>query len=525
MDMKNFKINKNQQPLSEADIAKGKDFGKLINAYKAAKLPLYKTPKFWIGASSILVASISALLILNKINAPDNKGHPFIAPPLASADIQSSVYILNAQSGSTITYPGGSKIRVPANAFLDKNGNAVKGDIDLHYREFKKIDEVFMAGIPMTYDSLGEQYHFETAGMIEIAASQNGEPLKTNPAALVKVDIVSANKDDRFNTYYLDTVTKKWKYVTQKNYNPALHSDLGAVQKAAPQAESQSIKQVQKEIAALEKQKPGKPRKQDKGRPRFSIKVDPVEFPEIAVYKGVKFQVEDSSYKPEKADVTWSDIELKRLPGNNRYQITFINPGEKYQVIAVPVFGDKDYDQAMAVYNKKYNEFGAALAKKKAEAAAAEAQMQARYAAMDKRQQDLEDRRAKSDLFYRSFEVSDFGYWNSDHPCRLPAGNNMVKLNLIDARTKAPVHAEVCYLVEKERNALFAYGATGLERFRFDPEKHNGVWIITTDNKLAVAKYSDFKAAQIKGRQMNLPVTVVKKAVKTTDEVRQCLEL
>ena len=526
--MKNFKINKNQQALSDADIARGKDFGKLVKAYKAAKVPFYKSAKLWIAASSVLVASVAALMIFSKMNASGTEGRPFIAPPLASADIQSAVYVLNAQSDSTISYPTGSKIHVPANAFIDKNGKVVTGKVDLYYREFKKVDEVFLAGIPMTYDSAGEQFHFETAGMMEIAASQNGESLKANPDALVKVDMVSANNEDRFNTYYLDTIEKKWKYKVQSNYNPSLAIDT-LERTANTQKPVEGVKQLQKEIAQLEKQKPNKPQKQNAGKPRFSIKVEPKEFPEIAVYKGVKFQVEDASYKPEKADITWADIELKRLPGNNRYQITFINPGERYQVIAVPVFNEKDYAAATQLYNEKFKVYEEALAKKKAEEAALAAKFKAKdeeeRAGVTGHQKYLHDQQAQANLIYRSFEVSDFGYWNSDHPCRLPAGNNMVRLTLTDSKTGKPVKATVCYLVEKDRNALFAYGATGLERFRFDDGKQNGVWVITTDNRLGLARYSDFRAAQTKGGEMALRLTMMDKTLKTTEEVRQYLEL
>jgi hypothetical protein len=531
MVMKNFKINKNQQPLSDADIARGKDFGKLVQAYKAAKVPFYKSPKLWMGASSVLVASVAAVFIFSKISSADQTSHPFISPPVASADIQSTVYVLNAQADSTINYPGGSKIHVPANAFLDKNGKIVTGKVDLHYREFKKVDEVFLAGIPMTYDSAGEQFHFETAGMMEITASQNGEGLKTNPAALVKIDMVSANKEDRFNTYYLDTIEKKWKYTTQCNFNNANVADSNSAPATSP-LPVKEIKQIQNEIVQLEKQKPNKPKKQDTGKPRFSIKVDPSEFPEIAIYKGVKFQVEDSSYRPDKADITWADIELKRLPGNNRYQITFINPNEKYRVIAVPVFDNKDYAAATKIYGQKFETYEAALNKKKAGEAALAAKLKAKEEApksendkITAAQKRANDQWAQAELVYRSFQVSDFGYWNSDHPCRLPAGNNMVKLNLTDAKTGQHLNISVCYLVEKERNALFAYGPKGLERFRFDAGKENGVWVMTTDNRLGVAKYSDFKSATTKGGEMELQLTMMNKTLKTTQEVKQYLEL
>ena len=570
--MKNFKINTNQAPLSDADIAKGKDFGQLVKAYKAAKIPFYKMPKIWLGSSALVAAGVAIFIVISKLTTPVLPA-AFINPPLASADIKSTTYVLNAQADSTITYPTGSRIHVPANAFRDKKGNVIKGNVELHYREFKKPVDAFLAGIPMTYDSAGQQFNFETAGMMEISASLNGEGLQTNPAALVKVDMVSENKDDRFNTYYLDTIEKKWKYQVQANYNPDVkfnlvdstgtHTiDLGGnrdnTQKppSAMPNESRKVEAIENEIAQLQKQAPVAPKKADASKPRFSIKVDETEFPEIAVYKGVKFQVEDKNYKEDKAGITWSDIDLKRIPGSPKYKITFINPDERYVVIAVPVFGDKDYAAANSLYNQKYNEYEAALTKKKEDAAKMKADLLAKEKAQreearaeakkdaEQRKQDLramteqenEARReymrqvAEQNLVVRSFVVSDFGYWNSDHPCALPPGATLVKLNLIDSKTKAPLAVQACYLVEKERNVLFEYYPSGyspnnLSNFRYDSNKQNGVWAITTDNKIAVAKYNEFKTAKRNGNDLELEVTMLDKSLKTTEEVRHYLEL
>jgi len=558
--MKNFKINTSQPPLSEADIAKGKDFGQVVKAYKAAKIPFYKMPKIWLGSSALVAAGVAIFIVISKLTTPDLPT-AFINPPMASADIKSTTYVLNAQADSTITYPSGSKIHVPANAFRDKKGNVIKGNVELHYREFKKPVDAFLAGIPMTYDSAGQQFNFETAGMMEISASLNGEGLQTNPDALVKVDMLSENKNDRFNTYYLDTIEKKWKYQVQANYNEPekndlLQSDTIDGSQGLQTKEEQSVKHIENEIAKLEKQAPVAPKKADASKPRFSIKVDEAEFPEIAVYKGVKFQVEDKNYKEDKAGITWSDIDLKRIPGSPKYKITFINPDERYVVIAVPVFGDKDYAAANSLYNQKYNEYEAALTKKKEDAAKMKADLLAKEKAQreearaeakkdaEQRKQDLramteqenESRReymrqvAEQNLVVRSFVVSDFGYWNSDHPCALPPGTTLVKLNLIDSKTKAHLTVQACYLVEKERNVLFEYYPSGyspnnLSNFRYDSNKQNGVWAITTDNKIAVAKYDEFKTAKRKGNDLELEVTMLDKSLKTTEEVRHYLEL
>ena len=551
--MKNFKINKNQQPLSESDLAQGKDFSKVIQSYKAMKTPYFKAPKFWFGASSVLVATVAAVLVLSKMNAPDVvpvAPDAFIHPPVTTADIPNSTYILNAQSDSTITHPGGTLIHVPANAFIDKDGKIAQGKVELHYREFKNPLDVFLAGIPMTYDSGGQVYHFETAGMMEIRATQNGLTLKTNPDAPIKVDLVSDNNEDRFNTYHLDTQAKKWKYLAQSNYNPQLNTllvDSAGVQplhfEVPPMGankvlskDSQAVRATENEIATLQQQKPIAPVKAQKDKARFSIKVDEREFPEIAVYKNVKFQVADDQYKPEKADVTWSDISLERIEGSPKYKITFINPNEKYQIVAIPVFGDKDYAAANSTYNQKYSEYEAALTKKKAEEARLKAEIQATikaqeealakmYKEREQQQKDYQARMLQANIIYRSFTVSDFGYYNSDHPCSLPAGSSIVNLILVDATTKKPIDAQTCYLVEKERKALFYFSSNGFNRFRYNRDKHNGLWVIMNDQKIAVAKYSKFEQAKRNGNNLEVEVTLMDKTLKNPDEVRKYLEM
>ncbi|HRD40305.1 MAG TPA: hypothetical protein PLC65_16880, partial [Bacteroidia bacterium] len=68
-----------------------------------------------------------------------------------------------------------SKIKVPQNAFVNKAGPDIIGDVEIQYREMHDQADIIASGIPMTYDSAGTKYHFESAGMFDIKASQNGE--------------------------------------------------------------------------------------------------------------------------------------------------------------------------------------------------------------------------------------------------------------------------------------------------------------------------------------------------------------
>ncbi|HRG89782.1 MAG TPA: hypothetical protein PLW44_12230, partial [Chitinophagales bacterium] len=167
--MKNYKINMNRQPLTDADLNSKGDFNSLLKSYKAAKTPFFKATKFWFGTSAVLVASVTAVVVYMQLfmsaGTTLTTAPAFIQPPIAAADIKPNTYIIDAGQDSNLTCNSGSKIHIPANAFTDENGKPVNGKVELHYREFHNVSDVFLAGIPMTYDSAGEQFHFETAGM------------------------------------------------------------------------------------------------------------------------------------------------------------------------------------------------------------------------------------------------------------------------------------------------------------------------------------------------------------------------
>ncbi|MCB0401199.1 MAG: leucine-rich repeat domain-containing protein [Flavobacteriales bacterium] len=134
-----------------------------------------------------------------------------VLPPSAPLDMVMESYQLDAQKGKTITYNTGSQIIVPENAFLDKNGQVVKGNVTLSYREFNDPIEIAFSGIPMGYDSAGTINPFQSGGMIEIRATRNGEPLYVNPQSKITVNMVSNTSDASFNLYSMDD-GEEWVY-------------------------------------------------------------------------------------------------------------------------------------------------------------------------------------------------------------------------------------------------------------------------------------------------------------------------
>ena len=97
------------------------------------------------------------------------KSYKHIKPPIKGVDVDRNSYRLAANKNHTVYYESGTQIYIPENAFVDAEGNVVKGDVDFHYREFRDPIEMLVSGIPMTYDSGEVRNDFESAGMFENA--------------------------------------------------------------------------------------------------------------------------------------------------------------------------------------------------------------------------------------------------------------------------------------------------------------------------------------------------------------------
>ena len=66
--------------------------------------------------------------------------------------------------------------KIPMDWAVDKNGQPIKGEVEIAYREFHNAAEIIASGIPMT-DKTGEKY-MQTAGMFEVKGSVANETVE-----------------------------------------------------------------------------------------------------------------------------------------------------------------------------------------------------------------------------------------------------------------------------------------------------------------------------------------------------------
>ncbi|MDX2302837.1 MAG: WD40 repeat domain-containing protein [Microscillaceae bacterium] len=151
----------------------------------------------------LTVVSCLAYLIVREPNGDEVKN---LVSPFENENLQVRFHVweMQGQEARTFTLPNGSLIHVSANTFADYNGLPVSGKIQLKYREFIHASDLIVSGIPMRINQIDGDHPLETAGMFEIKASKDGDPIFIAPGKFIEVNMASSWGAENFNNYYLD---------------------------------------------------------------------------------------------------------------------------------------------------------------------------------------------------------------------------------------------------------------------------------------------------------------------------------
>jgi hypothetical protein len=495
-------------------------FALRANLQTAAKKVFFKKALFKWGLS--LSAGITAVALAIFVGRPGqevNADRPFVAPPLASVRIPFTEFIVDPETGLDTIISSGSVISVPQHAFLDGNGKQVDKPVTLAYREYLDPIDFFLSGIPMKYDSAGKRYEFESGGMFEINAFLDGEPLKVNPASQIKIQLPLDSARHSFNKYYLDTVARNWVYKGKADIH-----DAGPSSMAADAASPEKVwKDAQKQVQALEKRKPCEPKKLNENKYNFNIAANPDDFPELAQYKGMRFEVSDETrnFNSSMYKTVWEDVSImENVPGLN-YKLLLKKGETEHSVIVTPVFHGADYKQAVKIFEKKFSKYGKLLKERKEE----EERAYQRYLVEQENADMMATKNSvnlSSNRMMQTLAIDGFGFWNSDWPFILPKGA-LLKLLLADENGEE-LPNPTGYLVDKSLNALFYYYPKTLNRFEFNPTSENVMWA-TSGKGLYLFTREDFDKVDTSIGEYTFRMKAVKVELKTKEQLKAVLGL
>lgn len=435
--------------------------------------------------------------------------------------------------------------------------------MEIQYREMHDQADIIASGIPMTYDSAGTQYHFESAGMFDVRGFQNGEEVFIKHNKPVTVEMVSRQPADSYNQYYLDTVKQNW--VVIKHDSPL------ADKRKPPETEQQS-KQVPKQIIALEKKiekipvkidsvktvytkkieklpqpkQPSKPAKAS-GKPKFELEVDYKEFPELSAFKNAQFEVgsENKNYTKEFHDVTWNSATVSEGPQKGKnYLLTLKTRSRIEKLVVYPVLCEADYATALVSYEKKFEEYKAWVAKNEAEELKLKQEMEAKQKAYTEEQKKLTadllrekvriQKQQETELaeqfatmgnqmkVMRLFQVSNFGIYNSDCPKILPDKEIIVTYALNE--TDLPITPMIVYVVEHGgRNIVYTYDSKSFYNLKYDVDRQYSLCVVAKGNMYLYTK-EQFQTA-LADQKKKLVLTPLPESVNDVSDLRKALEI
>jgi hypothetical protein len=163
--------------------------------------------------SSVLLMFLMSFLLITISCNRQSKPTSFIQPPIQGVDIPFQEFVINPENPDTLKFKMGTTIVIPSNSFVDSAGNIVKDEVTLKYREFRNAAEIFMAGISMNYNAMGNETALETAGMFELRAFSKKRKLKLRKSKFITVKMGSKVEGANYNFFGLDEETGNWNFM------------------------------------------------------------------------------------------------------------------------------------------------------------------------------------------------------------------------------------------------------------------------------------------------------------------------
>lgn len=372
---KPVKINTNREPLSSDEIKKHQNFKNTWKNHYLKPKPFYKNPKFFGGALLILTTVVVLIIdAVEKKNASQPISKLNVIPPLKELDIKPDTFLLDAAQGDTLLYESGTQLIIPANSFVNENGDSIKGKVEIQYREFNSSLDLFLCGIPMGYDSAGVRNQFESAGMMEIQGFQNNKPVYVRKTKSIVVNMASLDNRAGVNLYRFDSTINNWTMIGKDSITDivAENAEIELLNDKSTATEIQATKAMalnyihrKQERRQLIKIKPFAPTQLKSSYENFTIDFDSYDFPELSMFENVKFQLIDSTIKisTNDAETIWEAVTLE--PFKNNYQVVFYGAGNKVRYQVTPAFEEKDLPAAKLQFTKKMESYVVALTEKK----------------------------------------------------------------------------------------------------------------------------------------------------------------
>jgi hypothetical protein len=382
-----------------------------------------------------------------------------VSPPLETVSVPTHRFKINANQGKTIEIAAtGSSIVIPANAFMDTNGNSITGVVEIQFKEYHDVAEILTSGIPMRMTAPdGSTGYMQSAGMFDIQGTAEGKAIFVAEGKALDVNIASDYNDVTYDFWKFEKDKQQWinRGPTKAKDNPVKKRTMRRVAKA-----SKTVKPIL-------------PYKFDKNKPVLEFDINYDNFPELKEMNGIVWQYagDDDLRDPVKNkwifQENWDKAEIEAFPYGNLYKLILKSNSKEFITTVSPSQSGEDFEKSMAEYSRKQNE----------------------YEANKLSIEDMKELVQEQGDFIRSARIEGFGIYNCDYLMR--DNDNILVDAKFDFGTMIPGINKLAkvYMIMDNRN-IMSYAAIG--KVSIDPTAKTRMVAILPQQKYATISESEF---------------------------------
>lgn len=575
------KVIVDREKLSSEQVNAKMNFNSVLS--KVSPVPFYKTGWFITTLASVAVI-ISVTLVAfnspeekqkdntiadNSLSSPppeDNNNFDYdedtkcFNPPVKELEIPFEKFNIDNSKENILTTSMSTQIVIPKNAMTDQNGAPIVGTVEIKVREFHNPVDIYLSGIPMKYDSAGNEFTLESGGMIEIYGYKDGQPIEIVSGKAIEIKFVEKVKNTALNLYDFDTVLNRWDYQGKPEFTANPKFDSSNKIKTTPEQNTNVAQQpidsisivtkkqvneakyvyetIKQENKKLKNEAPKKPKTIENPQNVFTLNIDTKDFPEFSNYTNTKFEIDDANewVNPNVFSTDWDNAILSQHQSKGNYLLTLSTKKEEEKIIVHSVLEGTDLAKAQQQFENDFKTYQTKLDKRIAAEEEAKAyyeekkriyeeqlKLQKQRALEIQKQQEIAAKQAKlyaesntiKNQFTTTFKIKNFGTWNCDSPVKPPKGYTLN--NDFLALDGSSIQLITVNVIELGKNAVFDF--TG-RQLKVNPREQSIVFGMTLDNKVAAITPTSLKR-QINEKQKTLKLKVYENAKQAISEIKE----
>ncbi len=391
-----------------------------------------------------------------------------IQPPVVAADIPFNEYLINNDSSRSIKLLTGTTINIQPGIFEREDGKSIEGAITLKVREFHSANDILRSGIPMSINT-NQKDLLQSAGMIELRASNNGNTLKVKGGKQIEIALAGYNLSNGYDLYYTadgSSWTQNGQFVSDSNFQRNNRiKELSIIPK-----EPTDTVEMGKDFI-------------------FSLKADLTEVPYLKPFSNLQWRVSKKDMSPkviEAIRMIWDEVSIRQIKENKlKNELVFKrkqldNSGNQINqeliVSASPIVGGKNKRENRKLFAEQMNQYKNTLAKIEEEKA----------------------RILKEADMLNSFTISKMGIWNIDKIMKI---EDIILVNAsfdFEKEINRDVNKLKVFVIYEDDNSVIPYSADQWNKIGFSIKAKVSLVAVLPKNELAVITSEELQR-QLKG--------------------------